>query len=136
MHTQSLQLSKLKILNGSWLKLIAIISMLIDHTAHMLAPTLPLLSKPIFSILGESITIYYIMRKVGRLAFPIFCFLISEGFYHTRNRIKYSLNLFIFALISELPYNLLRTCGKSVFHINGQNVFFTLLLGTIVLVKA
>ncbi len=133
MFTQSLRLSKFKILDGSCLKLIALISMLIDHTAAMLVPALPLLRESIFSILGKQITVYYIMRKVGRLAFPIFCFLISEGFYHTRNRIKYSLNLFIFALISELPYNLLCTCGKSVFLANKQNVFFTLLLGTIVL---
>ena len=62
------------------------------------------------------------MRTVGRMAFPIFAFLLVEGYVHTRSVRKYALSLFIFALVSEIPWWLLN-------HDNTHNVFFTLLLG-------
>lgn len=117
-----------QILSGSMLKLIAAVSMLIDHAAYLLAPVIPRMTVPLFVILGKEVTLYYLMRKVGRLAFPIYCFLISEGISHTKNKQHYSFRLFLFALISELPFNLM-----SAGHLFGpkQNVFFTLLLGTL-----
>ncbi len=101
-----------KVLSGSALKCLALITMIIDHTAYVL--------------LSKGTRIYVVMRAVGRLAFPIYCFLIAEGFLHTRDRKKYGIRLFLFALISELPWNLM---NRGTLLYEKQNVFFTLLLG-------
>ncbi len=67
------------------------------------------------------------MTYVGRMTFPIFAFMISEGFIHTSNLKKYILRLLAFAVISEIPFNLFY--GGSWFYPYHQNVLFTLLLG-------
>lgn len=67
------------------------------------------------------------MTCVGRLAFPIFAFLIAEGFYHTSDRKKYALRLLVSGVISELPFNMLTMANA--LNPNHQNVMFTLLLG-------
>ena len=118
-----MKLQKLQILDGSWLKLLAVVTMFIDHAALILLPCLPILRTPLFA----GYTLYSLLRKVGRLAFPLFCFLLAEGFFYTKNKLKYGLNLLIFALISELPYNLMR--GNTLFSIDYQNIYFTLFLG-------
>lgn len=111
-----------KCLSGSTLKLIAIITMFIDHlAAGVLARYLYV---PGYADLYQ---IYSIMRGIGRIAFPIFCFLLIEGFTYTRDRKKYALRLGIFALISEIPFDLLFK-GK-ILEFSYQNVFFTLLIG-------
>ncbi len=120
-------LEKLKILDGSILKLIAVVSMLIDHAALVLLSDKTFAIEPFLSFGGRHITLYYILRKLGRLAFPLFCFLIAEGFIHTKNLKKYALNLFVFAMISEIPYNLMLS-GKLIYMAQ-QNIYFTLLLG-------
>lgn len=122
--------NKFKILSGSMLKLLAVISMTVDHTAAILVSELDVLRTP-FSIGGRAFTLYYIMRMIGRLAFPIFCFLITEGFVHTRDKKRYGLRLLIFAVISEIPFNLLH--GGSLVDLTGQNVFFTLFLGLLMI---
>lgn len=119
---------KIRILSGSSLKLIALITMLIDHTAAVLLVRTEAAITPLFCIGSHPITIYYLCRLAGRLAFPIYAFLISEGYIHTRNKIKYGVSLFIFALISEIPWNL-EHIGFWLYE--NQNVFFTLLLGYI-----
>lgn len=121
---------KYRILSGSMLKLIAMIAMLIDHTAFILAPVLPFMRQTLLAIGGTNITLYWIMRKIGRIAFPIFCFLITEGYTHTRNKIKYGLNLLIFAVISELPFNM---AYGELFTLKYQNIFFTLFLGLLLI---
>lgn len=128
--TNALTENKFKILSGSALKLIAMITMVIDHTAVMLYPVLDGLLVP-FSVLGRTISLYWIMRKIGRLAFPLFCFLITEGYRHTSNKTRYGLRLLLFAAISELPFNLLYSFN--LFDLRSQNVFFTLFLGLLLI---
>lgn len=129
--TKTFSSDKFKILSGSALKLIAVITMLIDHSAIILAPEITAMQTPIFTIGSQGINLYFIMRKIGRLAFPIFCFLIAEGFSHTRNQKRYALNLLLFAAISEIPYNLMHS--GTVFNLRTQNIFFTLFLGVVML---
>lgn len=122
---------KYRILSGSALKLIAILSMFIDHAAIILSREAAWMLMPFLSFAGREITAYYLMRKIGRLAFPIFCFLIAEGMSHTKNQKQYGLRLLLFALISEIPFNLLVSgqliCGTK------QNVYFTLVLGALMI---
>ena len=66
---------------------------------------------------------------IGRLAFPIFACMIAEGCYYTSNVKKYLQRLFIFALISEIPFNLIM--GSSVVYLFHQNVLWTFLLGVL-----
>ncbi len=67
------------------------------------------------------------MTYVGRMAMPIFAFLIAEGYAHTRSVKNYKKRLFLFGLLSEIPFNLM--VSGSAFFIFHQNVMFTLLLG-------
>lgn len=111
-------------ISGSSLKLIAVVTMLIDHIAAAILAR--------YLIIGDSVptalyTIYFVMRCIGRIAFPIYCFLLVEGFTHTRDRKKYALRLFAFALISEIPFDL--AFNSKVLEFGYQNVFFTLFLG-------
>ena len=96
-------------LTGSDLKWIAIITMAIDHLGAVLFPEL------------------IWMRYIGRISFPIFCFMLVEGFHHTSNLKKYFLRLSVFALISEIPYDL--AFYQTVWYPERQNVFFTLMIG-------
>ena len=116
-----------KNINGAMLKYIAVITMVIDHFAAIVVIKM-------FGIVNiENLHLYYtIMRRIGRIAFPIFCFLLIEGLLKTRNRLKYIFNLLIFAIISEIPFNLAFR-GKWM-DLTYQNVFFTLLISAIVVV--
>jgi hypothetical protein len=107
-------------MNGFILKMIAIITMFIDHYTAILIP--------------DNTMEYIIGRSIGRLAFPIFCFLLVEGFYHTKSVNKYLIRLGIFALISEIPFDLAfsDTTTKYGF-LNHQNIFFTLFIGLFVI---
>ena len=118
-------LGKIKCLSGATLKLIAIISMLADHVNK--AIIYPCLE----SNRGFLATLSDIFDIIGRFAFPLFCFMIVEGFFKTRNRKKYLLNLLIFGVISEVPFDMFTT--GSFYNANWQNVMFTLalVLGTI-----
>jgi hypothetical protein len=137
-------ISKKKGITGSTLKLIAIIVMLIDHTAAtILDRTLlargmgqldPADAQAAMDFMRENAGIYAlngIMRLIGRIAFPIFCFLLVEGFRHTHNKWKYTIRLGIFAIVSEIPFDL--AFKNQVFDFTYQNVFFTLLIGLLVL---
>lgn len=112
-------------LSGSTLKLIAIITMLIDHIGAAVIARV-LLSG---NWSPEMYEVYSSMRVIGRVAFPIFCFLLIEGFEHTRDRKKYALRLLAFAVISEIPFNL--AFKSEVLEFGYQNVFFTLFIGLV-----
>ena len=88
------------------LKIIACVFMLIDHIGYF------------WDILP--------LRIIGRLAFPIFAFMIYNGYCHTSNKAKYALRIFVFAIATQIPFNLF--CYGDLFYNNG-NVFFTLLFG-------
>ncbi|MCD8335998.1 MAG: conjugal transfer protein TraX [Lachnospiraceae bacterium] len=120
-------------ISGSTLKLIAIITMFIDHTGATVIRSLTSLSASASNTALRSAWIrgYNLSRDIGRLAFPIFCFLLVEGFVHTRNPRKYAGRLFVFALISEIPFDI--ALKGSWFYPDKQNVYFTLLIGLLVL---
>ena len=113
-----------QILSGSALKLIAVVSMLIDHFASRLLAKSPI---PLVSVGRHEFTLYDFRRFIGRAAFPIYCFLLVEGFLHTGSRKKYALNLLLFALLSEIPWDLAH--HGTVLYLRSQSVYVTLLLG-------
>ncbi len=87
-------------MSGSALKILALLSMLADHCAYfLLEPATP---------------VYNVLRCFGRIAFPVFAFLISEGFAHTRSRNRYFFSLLAFALISEIPWYLLNGADSTL----------------------
>lgn len=114
---------------GSTVKMIAIIAMFIDHTAAIVLERM--LHLPEFMSVNLY-WVYWVMRLIGRLGFPIFCFLLIEGFCYTRNMKKYAGRLFLFALVSEVPFDL--GFAGNVFYWQYQNVFFTLFIGLLVLI--
>ncbi len=127
-------------ISGSTLKMIALVTMLIDHIgAGILGRYLSMYGinsldtsqaeavEQWMAQYGSLYSTYVIMRMIGRLAFPIYCFLLVEGFTHTKNQLQYANRLLLFAAISEVPFDLM-VKGK-ILEFEHQNVFFTLFLG-------
>ncbi len=121
-------MERYRVLPESILKIIAVLTMAIDHVgAAIFLPYCTYLFQTGAPQAEEVYRIYWVLRDIGRLAFPIYCFLLTEGFFHTRNRLKYARNLFLFALISEIPFDL--ALFGQPFYWEGQNVYWTLLFG-------
>lgn len=127
---------KSKGLSGSALKWIAILTMVVDHLAAgilegaiYMGKGLTPLGEKFFNLLPMNrwLTISEIMRNIGRLAFPIFAFLLIEGFFHTSNGKKMAKRLLVFAFISEVPFDLV--FNGTYFYPGYQNIFFTLFFG-------
>lgn len=105
---------KLKLeLRSSDLHILAMILMLCDHSWAMLFPA------------QEWLTC------VGRIAFPIFAFLIAEGYVHTRDFRKYLLRMFAGALIAEIPFDLMY--GETLVYPFHQNVLWTFLISLLLI---
>lgn len=120
---------KRKGLTGFGIKMIAIITMLIDHIGAAVLEQGVMMET---GFVGTWLYVDNILRLIGRIAFPIFCFLIVQGFQHTRDPIKYALRMLLFAFISEIPFDL--AFHGSVWNFSMQNVYFTLFLGLVVLI--
>ncbi len=117
---------RIKGISGSTLKLIALFSMLVDHIGAVVLEAA--MVKVGYTETLENV--YLFMRwGIGRLAFPIYCFLLVEGMEKTRNRRRYGERLFLFALISEVPFDL--AFRRKIVDFSYQNIFFTLFLGLI-----
>ena len=103
------------------LKIIALIAMFADHLAVAFPCYVPIE-----------------FRAVGRLAWPIFAYLLAEGFRHTKSPEKFLLRLFVLAIISQIPYSLAITWAsvqdyipwaQAISFISNTNIFYTLFLG-------
>lgn len=105
-------MEKIRCIPQELLKLIACITMLIDHIGAVFFPDAQW------------------FRIIGRIAFPIYCFLLAEGMRHTRNPVKYLLRLAFGILLAELPFDFL-FFGR--FTLEHQSVMVTLTLGAFML---
>ena len=103
---------RIQVLDGTALKLIAMASMVLDHVGDNFFP-------------GQ-----VWMRVLGRIAMPIFAFCISEGFAHTHDKTRYLMRMGIFALVSEVPFDLVTAGVPLEFsHQNIMATFFWAILG-------
>lgn len=118
------------------LKLLAGLCMLLDHMGVVFwgeplraAGYEPFRNMLFGTPLAGTALLYTALRLIGRLAFPIYAFQLAEGTRKTRNFNKYLLRLVLFALISELPFDLALHGGQ--FTWAAQNIYWTLLLGAL-----
>lgn len=105
-------LKRLKCIDALTLKLMAMLLMLLDH-------------------IWATVWDVHWFTMVGRMAFPIFAFQIAEGFHHTSNRKKYILRMLLFALISEIPFNLV--VANNLIYPFHQNVMFTFFIALLLM---
>ena len=115
-------------INSNVLKTIALIAMVIDHIGFYFSPVLP-------------IPVYTIFRYIGRIAMPIFVYLLVQGFFHTKNFKKYIIRLSIFAVITQILITILMfvntkllpsyIAAKQIY--TTGNILFTFVLSMLVL---
>ncbi len=102
-----------QVLNRDTIKYIAMLTMLLNHISHMFLP--------VGSFLGEFFT------DIGYFTAPTMCYFMVEGYGYTRSKVKYGLRLFVFAVMSQVPFMLALRFGK-------LNMIFTLLCCFFILV--
>ena len=120
------RVSSSRFLSQEHLKLLACLTMLLDHTAVILVNAV--IHQAALSGTGAEFyrNLYELLRIIGRMAFPIYCFLLCEAAHFTRNSSRYGLRLLTSAILSELPFDLAFFGGFTWEH---QSVMITLLLG-------
>lgn len=124
-----------KTMTAFLLKLIAVFSMLLDHTLKIL-PAQTILTETFGMSAQSSRWLLMAAAPLGRLAFPIFAFFIAEGCLHTHSPQKYAGRLLLFGLISEVPFRLALSympadVALRLWPIRLTNVFFTLAFGAL-----
>ena len=110
----------MKKLNATQIKIIAIISMTIDHIAY--------------AFVSAGTLLHYIMHLVGKTTAPIMCFFLAEGFRHTHDKKKYLFRLLSFTVISQPVYYVfvMKAVPNNLFQfLTNMNIMFTLSLGFI-----
>ncbi|WP_408071899.1 TraX family protein [Butyrivibrio sp. JL13D10] len=147
-ETKRFSLRNIQFLNADAIKLVAMVTMLIDHIgAGILLYFLRAGIYPFGLEFEQSAELYHWLRHIGRQAFPIYCFLIAEGLIHTRSVPKYLINLGVFGLISEPFFDIAVKVKENAFStdiaalyaankevlLTHRNVYFTLLIGLFVI---
>ena len=105
--------SGLRLLNRDVIKYIAMFTMLLNHAGHV--------------FLTRGTLLYEILEDIGFFTAPVMCFFLAEGYDYTRSRVKYGLRLFLFAILSQIPFQL--ALGQ-----RGLNMIYTLFCCYLILV--
>ncbi len=106
---------KIATLNRNTIKIIAMVTMFIDHLGVTFETTFPK-------------WLYFVCRIIGRISLPLFAYFIAEGFFYTHNKLKYGLTLFTFGIIYHITYGLLFGYEKPTF-----NILFSFSFSTIIM---
>lgn len=128
-------------LSGEQLKMIALLFMLLDHVGYRMTLDDLVDNTKLWISIGET------FRVFGRIAFPIFAFMVAEGFRYTSDRKRYAIRMLVFAVISEVPFDMLRNYSMQknyimhknseyscLFDMSGQNVMLTFFLAIVMLI--
>lgn len=102
-------------ISSAGLHILGMVIMLMDHAWVTIAPS------------------HDWLTWVGRIAFPIFAFLTAEGYFRTKNFKGYVGRMVLFALLAEIPFNLMNTGGSSIFYPLHQNVLFTFIIALLLM---
>lgn len=107
----------IRVLNRNSIKIIAVLAMILDHVAYAFIPL--------------TSVFHFAFRIIGRITAPIMFMGIANGYKYTSNRFRYGLRLFLFALISQVPYSLF--VGNKIFVFDMYNIIFLLFIGFLLL---
>lgn len=110
-------------ISGTALQALAVFFMTLDHIGAIILRERQI----VWANILHEMPMLFVLRAIGRAAFPIFAFLLAQGMLHTRSRGRFMLRLALFALLSELPFDL--AFYGVAYYPDYQNVFFTLFLG-------